>query len=387
MKRLLILLSLLAATALFSAEIRPYRFMHADSLVVKKLNEEYVTHLYGDVHFFYGETEFFADRAELYDQQKIARLVGKVKVYDDTLDLFADSVSYSRQIERLDLVGNVFAERDTVTLSARQAVYFRERQLLQLDGEVYYHESHADSTIRTLSCHHADYTREPETLVATGRVRAWDEREDFYGRCGRAEYHIADGYAWMTESPEVERRGEDSLYISAERIEYHETAGRLTANFNVVTRSDDYNTTSDFLIYLIDNEEAIFLGEPSFYSEQAVGTAEEFHLYFEEQQISHATFKDSCEVRFSANDSEEMNNSVISDWMEFEFAEGKLRGFTAEGQVESFFEQLKDGERDYAGNNAKGQRMRVTLDDDDKISAITMSGGVSGKYKFENKQD
>ncbi|MCD4828540.1 MAG: hypothetical protein K8R90_03805 [Candidatus Cloacimonetes bacterium] len=387
MRRLLCLALLVAAATTCAAQLRPYRFIHADSLVVRKLADEYVTNLYGDVHFFYGETEFFADHAELFDQQEIARLVGRVQVFDDTLDLFADSVSYDRRLERLDLVGNVRAERDTLSLTGNQAVYLRERGRLDLEGDVFFRESHADGTIRTLSCETAVYFRDPESLTTDGRVRAWDERENFRGRCGHAEYHITDGYAWMIQNPELESAGEDSLYIRAEKIEWFEEAGRLVANFDVVTRSEDYHTSSDFLIYLTEEDEAVFLGKPTFHTDQADGAADEFHLYFDEHKIDRATFQDSCEVFFRTGSDSPKSNRVTADWMEFGFQERKLRRFVAEGNVESLFEQQADEERDFSGNHATGTRMTVLIDEDESIESVRMTGGVSGKYSFESQRD
>ncbi|MCK4312745.1 MAG: hypothetical protein KAW88_08440, partial [Candidatus Cloacimonetes bacterium] len=62
----IILIFLLFSNMLFSDknELRPYRLINADTLIVNKINEEYVTDLIGNVHFFYGETEFFSDFAK-----------------------------------------------------------------------------------------------------------------------------------------------------------------------------------------------------------------------------------------------------------------------------------------------------------------------------------
>ena len=56
----IIFLFLLFSDILFSDEndLRPYKLINADTLIVNKINEEYVTDLIGNVHFFYGETEF-----------------------------------------------------------------------------------------------------------------------------------------------------------------------------------------------------------------------------------------------------------------------------------------------------------------------------------------
>jgi len=387
-RRLLWLLLVLAACSLASQEVRSYRIVNADSLhVVRQPDDEYVTHLLGNVHFFYGETEFLADRAEVYDKKEIARLMGRVQVLGDPLDLFADSVAYRRSDQRLDLGGNGRALRDTLALTADKAVYYRERQRLEVEGHVLYTETHADGTTRSLAAHNATSLRNPESLVADGHVRAWDERENTHGRCGHAEYHRADGYAFLIQNPELWSSGDDSLYISAEKMEWFETSGKLVANFNVITSSKEYNTRSDFLIYLTETEEAVFLGQPKFFSQQAEGEAREFHLYLVDRNIDHATFLDSCRVEFRTGDAGDMNNRVNADWMEFRFANRKLSGFTAEGNVDSYFEQLHDAKHDYSANAATGDRMTVTIGEDEEVETVTMQGGVQGKYRFESKQE
>ena len=56
-------------------ELRPYRLVNADRLFVDRLENEYLTRLNGNVHFFYGETEFFSDQAEIYEEQKLVRMI------------------------------------------------------------------------------------------------------------------------------------------------------------------------------------------------------------------------------------------------------------------------------------------------------------------------
>ena len=52
-------------------EVKPYQIINADKVVsTRETNDEYITNLTGDVHFFYGETEFYADLAQIFEKQE-----------------------------------------------------------------------------------------------------------------------------------------------------------------------------------------------------------------------------------------------------------------------------------------------------------------------------
>lgn len=78
------------------------RVIHSDKLYLNKVQDEQILELYGNVHFWYGETEFHSNRAMIFDKQKIARLDGNVKVNNDSLALKADSLTYYRIPDQLN---------------------------------------------------------------------------------------------------------------------------------------------------------------------------------------------------------------------------------------------------------------------------------------------
>jgi len=115
-------------------ELQSYKLINADTLIVQNINDEYISNLIGNVHFFYGETEFFADKADIYEQQKIVRLWHNVRVYEDTLSLLADKVNYFRKTEKLFLDNNVkieeIGENSHRIFKADFAKYFRNENIL-----------------------------------------------------------------------------------------------------------------------------------------------------------------------------------------------------------------------------------------------------------------
>ncbi|HPR18865.1 MAG TPA: LptA/OstA family protein, partial [Candidatus Cloacimonadota bacterium] len=243
----LILLIFCICLSAAESDLRPYKLVNADSMIVKKVNDEYVSNLKGNVHFFYGETEFFTDYADIYEEQKVAKMAGNVKVYDDTLSLFAQRMEYNHINEILRLFDHVFAQ-----------------------------ETHADSTIRTFEADRAVYRRREREFHAYDDVKSYDERENVHGSCGKLSYYMERGYGYLIMQPHLVMSGKDTLEITAEKIEYFQEYEKVVANFDVVTQSNEFRMNSDFLLYFNQEEKAVYLGNPRFSSDYADARAVEF---------------------------------------------------------------------------------------------------------------
>ncbi len=338
-----------------TTEARPYRLEHADSLLALKQGTEYVTNLQGNVHFFYGTTEFYSSNARFLDEQKIVYLLEDVTVVEDTLTLTADYVTYYRTSDKLELQGGV---RLTVNRS--------------------------DKTRQVVRADRVDWLREIGKVNASGFVKAWDTRDSLHAEAGRIEYDLNTGYGYMIMNPVVYREGKDSLRISSQKMEYYQEQQKLVAMFDVVTESKDYVANSDFLVYYAEKEEAIFTGEPEFHTESADGFAREFHMYFEENELKSASFIDSSKILFSSGEGLEKSNRITSDIMRFKFDDkSRIESFEAEGDIHSHVSQTKEDGKDFFENSAVGEIMKVTIDDENKIESIVMKNGVFGTYKFD----
>jgi len=256
---------------------------------------------------------------------------------------------------------------------------------LFLTGDVFTQETHADSTIRTFEAERIQYFRNEREFYAFDDVHSYDEREQIYADCGKLIYYLDDGYGYLIMSPVLKLAGEDSLQISAEKIEYFKDYEKVVANFNVVTESTEFQMSSDFLLYFSEDERAIYLGQPRFTSEFADADAIEFRIFFEEQKMDHAILQDSCFVTFKTEEEAEKNSWVRADKMEFTFSDGRIDLCDAQTNVVSYFEQQKIAEKDFTVNDATGQRLILKVNNENKIESLDMRDSVQGMYKFEQK--
>lgn len=337
------------------SDLRPYRLINADKLYIDRVADEYLTRLDGNVHFFYGETEFFSDQAEIYDVQKIARMFGNVKVVEDSLTLYADQAEYLRLEEQIILIGNVFIR-----------------------------EEHEDGTERTFQSDRGQYLREERKIYAFNNILFYDQRENLTGTCHYLDYDLESGYGFITNDPQIEVIAEENLLISAERIEFYRDFNRLAASFDVRTEYEDYLVTSDFLLFFLDDEYAVFLGEPKLIADLADAEAERFYLYFDDRKIKSATLENDCLVFFAVKEGGEKNSRIDCSLLELYFSEGKISEMHAFENVKSLYVSESSDESHFA-NYAESNKLIVTINPDNEIESVVFSGRVRGHYKFSGK--
>lgn len=360
-KHLAVMFVLLVFCAYLSCQnqdqLRPYRLIHADSLKAQKVNDAYISELIGKVHFFYGDTEFYSDRAFLYEEEKTVRMLGNVRVYDDTL-----------------------------SLKAKRVTYFRQDEKLELDYEVYFMETHKDSTWRTFQAEHVEYFRENKYFIASDSVEVYDSRENVSGTCGYMNYNANEGFGYLRDDPELKMAKNDTITIKSRKIEYYDDYKKIVAIFEVETFLQEYYLTSDFLIYYAEEEKATYRGQPKLTSDLFDAKASEVTLFFTENKINKANLDDSCRVDYKISESEEKQNWVTSDLMDFFFENDLISTCHATSNVESYYLQKADPKqnKDYILNEATSDKLILYMDDEGYIENIGISGHINGKYSFEN---
>ncbi len=330
-----------------------FRLVHADKLFMSKTYEEQALELSGKVHFFYGDTEFKSDRALILDIKKIARLYGNVVVSNDSLLLVADTLAYYRIPELMNAGGRV-----TATHSNKQGAY------------------------RWMKSDYASYDKARDILTCWSRVVSYDKQENATATCGYAQWDRKQGYALMLESPFLSTGKADTLKVNAEKMEYFDAEKKLIATFGVQVRSTDYLTNSDFLIYFMEDDKAVFTGEPRFNSDYATATANEFHLFLKQRKLVRAELIDSCRVDFAAEKGEEQKNRVWANLISMDFADDQLRKFEAEGLVSYLYQQDASEKQDFFVNSATGAYLQADFDENSKLQTMQMQNSIKGKYLF-----
>ncbi|MDD2331972.1 MAG: hypothetical protein PHI68_04900, partial [Candidatus Cloacimonetes bacterium] len=287
--------------------------------------------------------------------QKIARLFGSVRVSADTLSITSDSL-----------------------------VYYRIPEVMNAGGSVVITEKKPDGSLRWFKSDYGTYNRKTEQITVWDKVRSFDLAENAWGESNYGFWDRKDGYAYLTGEPRLQTGKTDTLFIKAEKMEFFHKERKLIATFNVEVRTRDYTTTSDFLIYFLKEDKAVFTGKPVFKSDFATANAEEFYLYLSERKLTSAELKDSCQVYFAEEKNAPQTNWVKADFVKISFENDIIRRFIGEAQVSYFYLQPKGEEKDYLENEATGEYFEAIFKPDSKLDSIKMKQNILGKYKFHN---
>jgi len=359
-------LSLCLVLALFfsfslSAKAKPaqgekFKLIHADKLFLSVVNEENIMELFGNVHFFYGKMEFNSNKAMIFNTQKIARLIGNVRVANDTIKIIADSISY-----------------------------YRIPNKLNMGGHVYITEQKPDATFNRFTSDFGTYDKENDIVTSTGRVTGFSYTEKAKVKCNYAYWDRKKGYGYLLEKPQLWSEGKDTLYVSSEKMEFFDEDHKVIATFDVLAKSKDYNATSDFLMYFLKDDKAIFVGEPKFTSDFADATATEFYLFFKDRKLVKTELKDSCVVYFAETRKLPKTNWVKASFISMNMDGDNLKDFTAEDKVTYYYLQEKQDKKDFFANNATGSFLTASFKSDGKLNKMKMNSKVKGIYRFANK--
>jgi len=361
-----LLVFLFISAFLYTQTTATYRLINSDQINVNKAGEQYITYLTGNVHFFYDELEFFADRAEIYEEKQEVFLIGNVKAVQDTLDI-----------------------------SCNEAYYYHQTQLLRLIDSVRLTQTSQNEVSRIVTARSGTHNREKGEFVLTGDVFAHTVADSVFATSGYAFYDQNTGYGYMIQSPLIWRTGADSLSLTAQKIEFFEPINKVIASFGVVTQNSTVKATCDFLIYYGDEQQIkaetedkydakiVYIGDPNFFSEDGDGNADLLTIYLVKNDISLIYMENNSYITFKTSNDVPKDSWIKSDFMRLYYANNKPLNFSAEQNVSSFFKQVNNKTQKEIFNDVEGNQLNIYFDDEQKVKELSIDHSVRGKYKFQ----
>jgi len=346
-------------SSLTAAEkLRDYKLINADSLIVTKIDEFYHTKLIGNVHFFYGNTEFYCDTADIDEKDKISKMAGNVKVYEDTLSLFASESEYLRKSEIIYLRRNV-----------------KMFQLLP------------DSTQNKFYADYVTYYRNDSLAIAEQNVKAISEKQNITGECGYLKYHLNTHYGFMNKKPHIIRKEKDKLFeIYAQKIEYFGDYKKIVASYDVKTNFEKYHISGNFLLYYSETEKGTVIGNPKYLSDRATAYSQQFDFHLKNNKIQTVDLTDSCKVYYKIKESDSLqDNYITAKNIHFVFDDEKLQQVTAIKDITTYYNQKKSEKSDFVKNWVDGDSLTIEMEND-KVKYLKLINAKEGKYYFETEK-
>jgi lipopolysaccharide export system protein LptA len=337
-----------------------YQLINSDEMQIHSISEEYIILLRGNVHFFYGEIEFFADRANIYSAT-----------------------------EHVILRGNVVAIQDSLRITASEAIYSHPIGELRVERNVVMTETHDGIITRKATSNLAIHNTQTDEFTMRGNVHIHEFMEIMFARAGHMFFNRETGYGYMLETPFVWREGEDALSISAEKIEFFEDTNRVVASFGVITETQDLRVLCDFLIYYGDDGRLIYIGNPRFYSDSGNGSAELITVFLVEpgsNDIREVLLEGESVVHFRTSPEEPADSWVRSNNMTLIYDDNVPVEFIARENVRSFLRQANDDTELAMDNNVYGEYLNLFFAEDQSISHVRIQERVRGNYRFERRR-
>ncbi len=334
-----------------------YRIINSDLLKLRKSNNEIISQMRGNVHFFYDNIEFYSDKADLYENQQKVQLLGNVKIIKDTITLKAEDVTYFKKDEKIYLIENVFIKM----------------------------ENSKNDQIKTFSCKRAEIDRKTGQMKADKDIRVYDQERQLKVFCGKMRYNLNTKKGFLVDNPEIFSTSDDSTRLLAEKIDILDGHNKIRARYGVKTFSAYHQTQSEELIYLSEEQKVILLGEPKFYSEKLNAKAKRFYFYSDLsfKNIEKIVLEEDCEVDFPSEPGKPFDNNLRSGKVDLNFSESNLKDIIARENVAlSLINQDSSG---VSVNKIYGDTLVLRLNQQKKLEYMTMkSEKVKGVFKFSN---
>ena len=311
----------------------------------------------GNVHFFYGQIEFYCDKGTIVELNETAKLFKNVVVKKDTLTIKSDYAFYNNIEEVVQFSGNVVAYDYDLNNKIKR-------------------EFQADTLI---------YNRKLEEIIASNNVVALEYTENMKATTGYMEYHRNDGYGFMKLNPVIENR-KDSLTIRAEKMEYFADFDKVVAMFNTHTKLTEADIFSNFLIYYSEEGKAVYTGDPRIETDLGIGQAQTFNLLFVENNLSHVEFIDECRLDFAFEENKELNNWLTAEKIDIFFEDKKPVSMLAETNViyQIISEEENENSKDYSKNDSASRKLEIIFTEDNEIEEIRQFDNIQGNYVFKS---
>jgi lipopolysaccharide export system protein LptA len=334
-----------------------YTLKNADIVKIDRTENDTIITLTGDVNLIYDEIEFFADNAQVFQSEKRVKCSGKVKAIQDTLEAGANHTHYTHETGELNLYENA-----------------------------YFIESGKEGRLRTVEADTINYYKNRGDLDALGNVVLNELKEEIILHCGALSYDIDEGYGLAKNNPELTLNYEEPLKIYSKQMEFFSQTNKFIATYDVKIAMRDAEAFSRFLIYFRNDNMAVLLGEPEFYSEAADAFAEEFHIFFKEEAIDKLDLKDNSRIYFKNKGQEDKSNYLFATNITLTLIDEKIRQIDAENVTKSFLEQPVSEKSDYFINKLATSFLKVYLDEEEEIEKIISTQDIAGTYKFPSQE-
>lgn len=382
-------LLLLAAAAMTApsarAQGRVIDVEHADSLVGGMVGDQRVRELIGNVRFRQDRIRVQCDRAMQFLESGRVELTGNVRVADDTVTLTAPRGVYHRDGRRAEAFEEVELDDGRTRIAARYGQYFFDGNIAAFRTDVVARDSASILFADTLT-----YFRNGRRSVAEGNVVIESHADRITIGGGRFENTADPPYSRMTGDPVLVQMDADAtgrpetLVVRSTVMEsFRDSVRRLVATDSVEIVRASLAAIAGRAVFFTEGDSIQLRSAPVVWYAGTQIAGDSISVFLDRRLLRRVLVTgDARAVSQVAPGQGARLDQMTGGMMELFFADRLLERIEVTERAVSLYHLFDDSAANGA-NRASGDRLVVTFRGR-TVDAITVSGGVEGRYIPEN---
>ncbi|HXV13903.1 MAG TPA: putative LPS assembly protein LptD [Candidatus Krumholzibacteria bacterium] len=357
-----------------------YYDVSADHSQLKKVGEETVLELTGNVRVVHGDVTVTADRGLSFTTQRLTQLFGNVRAVQQTMVMTGAEGEY-RQLEDLAIVRkNVRIVDEGWEVTCNEARYSRVKDEAWLVGNVVGKDS--TSTIR------ADrvlYKRGLGLAEAFGAVEISDGAQDIIVR-GKHGLFYRDRSEGVVDREPVLVSGPDDpepITVVSDTMRVFPDSSRATAYYRVKIIKGDMVTQCDSAMLYDDQQRVELYGNPLAKQDNVAMKGERMVAHYNEDEVYQIDILDAASITETQRDSlvAGRDSWIQGDAITLYLHDGGVDSVRVLGKAQSEYYPKNPGKVE--GNVIEGEDMFFHFGEDE-IDFVDVKGGASGTYRYIN---
>ncbi|MCI0450766.1 MAG: hypothetical protein L0Z51_00060 [Candidatus Latescibacteria bacterium] len=357
-----------------------YYDVSADHSQLKKVGDETVLELTGNVRVVHGDVTVTADRGLSFTAQRVTQLFGHVRALQQTMVMTGEEGEY-RQLEDLAIVRkNVRIVDEGWEVTCDEARYSRVNDEAWLLGRVVGKDS--TSTIR------ADrilYKRGIGMAEAFGNVEISDGAQDLIVR-GKHGLFFRERSEGVVDREPVLVSGPDDpepITVVSDTMRVFPDSSRATAYYRVKIVKGDMVTQCDSAMLYDDQKRVELYGNPLAKQDNVAMKGDRMVAHYNDEEVYR------IDILNAASITEEQRDSLVvgrDSWIQGEaitlyLHDGGVDSVRVLGKAQSEYYPKNPGKVE--GNTIQGEDMFFRFGEDE-IDFVDVKGGASGTYRYIN---
>ncbi len=354
--------------------------VRADQSFLKKVGEETVLELIGNVRVVHGDVTVTADRGLNFTTQRLTQLFGHVRAVQQTLVMTGEEGEY-RQLEDLAIVRkNVRIVDEGWEVTCDEVRYSRTKDEAWLIGNVV----GKDST-STLRAKRVLYKRTIGVAEAFDDVTITDDAQDLIVRGKHGLFFRNRSEGLIDREPQLVSGPEDAepVTVVSDTMRVFADSSRATAYYRVKIIKGEMVTQCDSAMLYDDQKRVELYGNPLAKQDNVTMKGDRMVAFYNDEEVYKVDILGGASITEATRDSMVVGRDswIQGDAITLYLRDGGVDSVRVKGKARSEYYPRNPGKVE--GNFIEGEDMFFRFGKD-QIDYVDVKGGASGVYRYIN---